>query len=199
MIDYERIQQTIVRVCDILVGEDLTRMGDTPAIIREYSSILRPKAPYLLFDITDLGRSSYEGTEEYFDTTDYKAKISSIHDISVRFTSYGDGAKKIISKLYSGFQRPSVRDRIVKEVPELAITDMRGIKTIEVFYDTQYVTSCYFTVIFGYVNTEVDPFAFYIDGINLTTTLYEAAQPDFITTIDIPSQPPILNNISGNN
>lgn len=197
MIDFDKIQTTIVDICDVLVGEDLSRIEDSPAIIREYSSKLKPKAPYLLFDITDLGATSYNEREEFFDSVDYKHKIYTIHNISVRFTSYGDASKKIISKLYSGFVRPSVRDRIVKEIPELSIKDIRGIKTIEVLNDTQFITSCYFTVIFGCVNKEVDPFAHYIDDFGVVLTVYdEQEKPELTLTFNTKDSP--LNNISGN-
>jgi len=197
MIDFDKIQQTIVSVCDVLVGDDLSRINGNPAIIREYSSILRPKAPYLLFDITDLGSSNTTNSAQFFDSVTGEYKIQNIHDVSIRFTSYGDDAKKIISKLYSGFRRPSVKNRIVQEIPDMAITNMRGIKTIEVFNDTQFVTSCYFTVIFGYVNTEIDPFERYVDVLGLVLTVYdEEEQPELILTFNTTTPP--SNNISGN-
>lgn len=199
MIDFDKIQQTIVRICEVLVGDDLSRINDTPAIVREYSPILKPKAPYILFDITESGNLSTTQSSEYFDGATGEYKIQNIHDIAVRFTSHGDDAKKIISKLYSGFSRPSVRDRIMQDIPEMALTSIRGIKTIEVFYNTQYITSCYFTVMFGYVNTEIDPFAYYIDGLNLVLTVYdEEEQPELTLTFNTKNDNFPLNNISGN-
>ena len=201
MIDFTKIQNCIVNVVDLLVGEMLSRGDslDNPAIIREFSAVARPKNPYITFDITDNGSQFNNSHDEYFNEQG-EYVIESIHSVSVRFVCYGDAAKTIISKLYSGFKRPSTRRIIEEKVPELTMSLLRDIKTIEILYDTQYITSSSFSVMFDCASKEIDPLTSYIDTIEIETCLLnELDEPDIVTIIEVPTTPFPLNDLSGNN
>lgn len=200
MIDFNKVQSNIVRICSILVGDDLSKIGEEPAIIREYGSVVKPEYPYLMFDITELGDlSGGLRTSEFFDEVTGKYKVQSIHEVSIRFSCYGDSGKAIISKLYSGLSRPSVRKYLNKYIPELALNRIKNIRTVQTSYETQYITHCSFTVLCRYVNTEVDPFELYIDDLGLKLQVYgEENNLEFEKTYTKDSMNNQTNNIIGN-
>lgn len=197
MLDIERLQKLIIKISDILVGESLSRIEDTPAIIKEYSSVIRPDYPYLTFDINDLGADTeIRHTEDYFEGG-YLIQYSN-HEAVLRLTCYGQNAKQIISKLYSGFNRKSTLRIIEEDYPDIKIKQYRGIRSASVATETEYLHNSTFSIIFKYINIEKDYLSPEIIPEDIRIKVYaDAQQPKYDSTIDITNKT-ITSNITGN-
>lgn len=193
MIKYKDIEQLIYQIVDVVVGNKLARIPHPsdpnlsyPAIIKEYQTDLKPKNPYISYDVRDTGfKNRRTSLEEIDENGNYV--VYSQHALVARICCYADlnTARDVGGKIYSAFDRPSLIERITEVIPEMTFNRVSDLKTIQAPFGADWITETSFQVFLDYMDAEIDPFRHQIDAADIHVCLYpDETTPDFCFDID---------------